>query len=559
MIDKFKAAIKRELALDTTCDTLKYTYNYILKDLDDKKWIFDPTDAIARIKFIERYLKHTGLELGGKPLKLLFFQKFLILCTYGFYNQDKSLRFKRVFLTCGRQNGKSLLIAALQICHLIFDRERFKNQINGIFYSSSYKQAHDLYKKAFTMIKDADLEKFLGLQCLQSYIRDYSERNILKPITTSFKTADGMRSTFLAGDEVATARNSNLSLVLKSGIIQKKNAIEMLITTASTDSNSSYGYSIYSEYKKQLESGTVPEHCLPMIFEPNEKDKPDNPLTWKRANPLLTAGVFKEHEFRQAYIDSEKSIEEGVSFKTKTLNQYASSSDSFLEDEEITDAIQSEPYTFNPLKQVFIGIDDTIKKDLGAITILQFNDGLWYADTTFFAPRTRIDHMVKRVRSPYYVKAYKEGKLVAMGDSIKDSNLLMDYFKNNYINKYDTVIKKIVYDNASFSADVFNELKSKFASKFCTDTIVSKTRMATHMTQSVFKKRQIKINPNSMMRYSLSCGYYTIGAAGYMQIVRKDLSRENDGLMSLLYAYSGVFASNIRFYLDQFGPLPKTD
>lgn len=100
MVDKFKAAIKRELALDTTGDTLRLIYNRILKDLDNKKWIFDPADAVRRIAFIEGYLKHTGLELGGKPLKLQFFQKFLILCTYGFYNKDKSLRHKRIFLTC---------------------------------------------------------------------------------------------------------------------------------------------------------------------------------------------------------------------------------------------------------------------------------------------------------------------------------------------------------------------------------------------------------------------------------------------------------------------------
>ena len=78
MVGEFKKAILRECKRKDVGDTTKPCYRRIYDDLSNKKWKFDPTDAANRIKFIEGYLTHTGLELGGQPLKLAFFQKFLL-------------------------------------------------------------------------------------------------------------------------------------------------------------------------------------------------------------------------------------------------------------------------------------------------------------------------------------------------------------------------------------------------------------------------------------------------------------------------------------------------
>ena len=452
-----------------------------------------------------------------------------------------------------RQNGKSTLIAALQICHLIFDQNRFHNQVHGVFYSNKWDQAYDLFKKAKDMIEDCKLTDKLGLITYKNYITDVSRRNQIKPIPSNSQTVDGMRITMLAGDEIATSQSSNLSLVLKSGIIQNKNTLEFLITTASINRNTSYGFTIYNDYKKQLLAGTVPDHCLPMIFEPNEKDKPGDLIAWKRANPLLTAGVFKSHEFRQAYIDSKKSFDEAVNFKTKILNQYDSSSDRFVSDADIDRAMLKEPYEFDKNEQVFIGIDDTLKKDLGAITLLQRKGRIFYVDTIFFSTIQRINHMTKHVRSPFYINGVKEGKLIPMGDTVKDGEKLVAYLQKQYIDVYDMSIEKATYDNTSFSAGLFNDLKERFEDLFCTDTTIAKTKMATSMVWSLFVSGKIKINPNSLMRYSLSCGYYKTSGAGNMQLERKDITREDDGLKSLVYAFSGAFNSRLDFFLEEFG------
>ena len=347
MVGKFKAAIRRECKRKDVGQTTKLCYRRIHDDLSSKRWRFDPTNAIARIKFIEGYLTHTGLELGGQPLKLAFFQKFLLLSAYGFYNKDGSLRFKRVFLTCGRQNGKSVFVGAWAICHFILDTELFNNQILGIFYSNNFEQAHTLFSKASRMIKEAGLDKSFSIKTMKNVITDPRRFNRLEPITSNHKTSDGKRCTAIFGDEIATAKNSKLALILRSGIVQNVNAMEVLITTASTDLDKSFGYQLHEGYKTALEANEVDDHCLPLIFEPDVNDEASNPLAWSKANPLLADGVFSISGYEKAYQDSNKGWDEQINFKTKILNQYAASSDSFLDNREIDDAMLKEPLEFD--------------------------------------------------------------------------------------------------------------------------------------------------------------------------------------------------------------------
>ena len=136
MVGEFKKAIRREIRRKDVGNTTKLCYQRILNDLSNKAWKFDPKDALSRIYFIENSLKHTGLEMGGKLLKLAFFQKFLLMSAYGFYNNNGTWRFRRVFLTTGRQNGKSTFIAAWQISAIIQYKNHNMKPMSCLLYTS---------------------------------------------------------------------------------------------------------------------------------------------------------------------------------------------------------------------------------------------------------------------------------------------------------------------------------------------------------------------------------------------------------------------------------------
>ena len=207
------------------------------------------------------------------------------------------------------------------------------------------------------------------------------------------------------------------------------------------------------------------------------------------------------------------------------------------------------PYKFDPEVPCFMGIDDTVKKDLGCLVYIQFVEGILYVESKFFAPQKQTDLMIRQVRSCTYEEAVKTGGLVVMGDEAKDSDMLMELIDD--IGKRLSFLK-IEYDNADYSSSHLDEYKKKFGEVFGTDTTPSKTRIATSKLRGLFMRRKIKINPNPLMRYSLSCGRYRISNAGYLQIARENEARENDGLMALLYAFSGIISADLPFFLDKF-------
>ena len=176
---------------------------------------------------------------------------------------------------------------------------------------------------------------------------------------------------------------------------------------------------------------TLSDHALPLIFEPNEGDKADDPLTWKRANPLLADNIFQMEGYRTAYEDSQKGLEEQINFKIKILNQYEAGSDSYLSIDQIDDAMLEERIDMDPNIYCWVGIDDTIRKDLGAITTIQLREGIWYVDTKFFSTHKRIDYMTRVRRLAIYIKAVEDGDLIPMGNETKDSDMLMKYIHDN--------------------------------------------------------------------------------------------------------------------------------
>jgi phage terminase large subunit-like protein len=64
--------------------------------------------------FVERYCKVPEGKHVGQPLKLMAFQRKFILDIY-----DNKVGTSRAYLSVGRKNGKSALIAAILLAHIV--------------------------------------------------------------------------------------------------------------------------------------------------------------------------------------------------------------------------------------------------------------------------------------------------------------------------------------------------------------------------------------------------------------------------------------------------------
>jgi Phage Terminase len=102
--------------------------------------------ALKVIQFIETYCRVPEGKLVGKPFQLMKFQKDFIEDIY-----DNSAGTTRAYLLIARKNGKSSLIAAIALAHIVGPEAKQNTQI--ISGARSRDQASLVYKLAEKMVR----------------------------------------------------------------------------------------------------------------------------------------------------------------------------------------------------------------------------------------------------------------------------------------------------------------------------------------------------------------------------------------------------------------------
>ena len=107
------------------------------------------------IRFIERYCRVPEGKLVGQPIKLDPFQKVFILATY-----DNPHHTSTAILSIARKNGKTALIAAIVLAHLVGPESRLNSQL--VSGARTRDQAALVFKLALKMVNlNPDLRKLI--------------------------------------------------------------------------------------------------------------------------------------------------------------------------------------------------------------------------------------------------------------------------------------------------------------------------------------------------------------------------------------------------------------
>ena len=98
-----------------------------LDDLENQEangWEFREKTARAFIQFFSKALVHTVGQYAGQPFEPLPWQQFILWNLYGWHNVDGSRRFRYAYISVGRKNGKTTLVAGCALAAAIFDGEQ---------------------------------------------------------------------------------------------------------------------------------------------------------------------------------------------------------------------------------------------------------------------------------------------------------------------------------------------------------------------------------------------------------------------------------------------------
>lgn len=424
------------------------------KKYDSEKYYFDYDLALKYIKFVS-FLKHTAGELGGVNWQLLPFQVEFIASSLAVLHRDtQKRRFKTAILHIPRKNGKSELLGAIIVLMYFMDKEKAKELYT---IASETEQAKIVFKVAQSMIKQTGyLENLVNIYKSTRTIESKGEfSDVVKVLTSNADTKDGLRCSTLIADECHSYKDDSLFKVVEESMISRSEPITFMISTAGYNLEGFYYQRL--DYARKVEQGIIKDDTLfSMLFEANPENWQDE-QEWIKCNPALGYGVKLEN-LRDMFVKAQHSGTEEVSFKTKHLNIWTNSADTFIQDyiwQQNMGELPDDEY----LKKLpcYGGLDLSSVSDLTAFVLIFIDAEKIYIKSKSYLPKENLRQKARNDEVPYETWV-KQGHL-----SLTDGNTVdYDYIQKDIEEAYAKYkIKCIGFDRWNSSSLVTRLLEKR--------------------------------------------------------------------------------------------------
>ena len=289
--------------LDGTLIACKTTIQAVQKFQDelgkqntpDFPFYFDAHRADLICSFFPMLLRHSVGKYAGEAFELSPWQLFVIWNVFGWKRKDGTRRFRRVFLSVARKNGKSTFCAGLTIVLSTVDGEPGAQVFIG---ATKLDQAKIIFHESDRMIrqsphiaKHATLHKInIGFNSTNSFIRPLG----------SDKPFDGLNPHGVVFDELHAWKEHHRSFydTMTTGSGSRTQPLQVTITTAGDEKSQIYHEE--ADYARKVIAGDITDNTLfAMIFELDKDDDPyseDFELeTLTKSNPNFNISVYPEY------------------------------------------------------------------------------------------------------------------------------------------------------------------------------------------------------------------------------------------------------------------------
>ncbi len=222
----------------------------------------------------------------GKPFKLEPFQKLFIRAIYEPHLGPRRA-VRRAILSMARKNGKTALIAAIVLAHLVGPEAI----VHGEIYSAANDrdQAAIVYKFARQMVElDPELMEMIELVPSTKTMIARRTGSVYRAISAEAGTKHGYLPSLVVYDELAQAKNRDLYDVLDTSFGARDEPLFIVISTQSNDPEH-----IMSKLIDDGLSGIDPA-IVCHLYAADEDSELANETQWHKANPAL--GKFRDYE-----------------------------------------------------------------------------------------------------------------------------------------------------------------------------------------------------------------------------------------------------------------------
>jgi phage terminase large subunit-like protein len=341
------------------------------------------------IAFIERYCLVPSGASVGKPIKLADFQRRFILAVY-----DNPHGTRRAYLSVGRKNGKTALIACLLLAHLVGPEAKLNAQL--VSGALSREQAAIVFDLASKMVMlSPELSKIVRIVPSGKRLIGLSMNTEYKALAAEGKTAHGLSPVLAILDEMGQVRGPQSDFVDAITTSQGAHEAPLLLvisTQAPTDAD------LMSIWLDDAIRSADPSMVCHLYAAPDDCELLDREA-WAAANPAL--GLFRsladvEEQARQA----ERMPATENTFRVLTLNQRRNMVSAFVSP-GVWKAGNGAPGALDGL--VYGGLDLSATTDLTALVLTCRSDGVLSVHPFFWMPQDSVQEAAKRDRAPYDV------------------------------------------------------------------------------------------------------------------------------------------------------------
>lgn len=234
-------------------------------------------------RFSETYVRHMKDRWAGKPFHLEPFQfENMVLPVYGTLVGGKR-KYKRALFGIPRWNGKSEITALLHLYHMfgepVYGGEQYA-------FATTTKQASIIFETAKRMI-NADPLLRASCKVYRKVIEVVETGCTFQALPFDADTSQGFHPSFASGDEVHVMKDLSMVESMVTGMVGREEGLFVAITTAGQRPGNGADQ-LRELWEKDPRSYIYWQGA-------NEKDDPNDPKVWRKANPAswITMDMLK--------------------------------------------------------------------------------------------------------------------------------------------------------------------------------------------------------------------------------------------------------------------------
>ena len=369
-----------------------------LKDLTRDDIYLDLERARKIVNFAGMCRHYKGSK-AGQAIILEPHQEFYFQQLFGWINKETGLRrFRRSVKLVARKQYKTTELAIQANYHCLVD---CPNGPQVYIAATKEDQARICLTDAMKITEKSEIGKFFKWASNNGRAtrgRVLANNGVLGTIGRDSNTSDGLDVSMSCIDEWHEHKNTSLRDILSSGMGNREEPLESIISTAGFNLLGPC-YSVTRKNGIEILDGLIEDDSqLVLFYEMDEPEDWENQDKWIMPNPNLnhskSAMPFLLSEYKNAKNEGGSTL---VNFKTKLLNLWVDSPQTWIESEILRANAHGVSDEELIGKDCYVGLDLSAGKDLNAASFFfpDVRPGVHAVKMMYWIPRDKLDYSSK--------------------------------------------------------------------------------------------------------------------------------------------------------------------